>query len=46
LVTDDGVTSTEYALIAGLVAVAIVLSVTSLGDALGILYDSVGNAFR
>jgi pilus assembly protein Flp/PilA len=38
---ESGVTYIEYGLIAGLIAVAIVVSATTLGDNLAVLYNAV-----
>ncbi|KVN30816.1 pilus assembly protein [Burkholderia pyrrocinia] len=38
---DDGVTAIEYGLIAGLIAVAIVTNVTSIGTQLKTLFGSI-----
>lgn len=38
-----GVTAIEYGLIAGLIAVAIVVAVTSVGADLGNIFTSLGN---
>lgn len=38
---DAGVTSIEYALLGMLIAVAIVVSVSSVGDAVKTLYESI-----
>ncbi|RQR57432.1 Flp family type IVb pilin [Burkholderia sp. Bp9126] len=38
---EDGVTAIEYALIAGLIAVAIVTNVTSIGTQLKALFGSI-----
>jgi pilus assembly protein Flp/PilA len=41
----SGATSIEYALIAGLVAVVIVLSVTTVGDSLTTIFADVQSGF-
>ena len=41
--SEEGVTSIEYALIASLVAMAIIASVTALGGSLGNAYNLVGD---
>ena len=41
--SEEGVTSIEYALIASLLAMAIIGSVTALGGSLGNAYDLVGD---
>lgn len=43
--SDQGTTSIEYAVIAGLVAVAIVLAVTNLGGALLGLFSKVAQSY-
>jgi Flp pilus assembly pilin Flp len=37
---DEGATSAEYAIMASLIAVAIILAVTTLGVAVGVLFDN------
>ncbi|WP_321792023.1 Flp family type IVb pilin [Burkholderia pyrrocinia] len=39
---EDGVTAIEYGLIAGLIAVAIVAGVTSIGGSLGNMFTNLG----
>lgn len=39
---DDGVTAIEYGLIAGLIAVAIVAGVSSIGGSLGTMFTNLG----
>ncbi|MCU9954927.1 MULTISPECIES: Flp family type IVb pilin [Burkholderia] len=39
---NKGVTAIEYGLIAGLIAVAIVAGVTSIGDSLGNMFTKLG----
>ncbi|MBN3797213.1 Flp family type IVb pilin [Burkholderia sp. Ac-20392] len=39
---EDGVTAIEYGLIAGLIAVAIVAGVTSIGGSLGTMFTNLG----
>ncbi|AMO93838.1 flp/Fap pilin component family protein [Collimonas fungivorans] len=39
---EDGVTAIEYGLIAGLVAVAIILGATALGGSLGTIFTNIG----
>ncbi|PXX32954.1 MULTISPECIES: Flp family type IVb pilin [Burkholderia] len=39
---NNGVTAIEYGLIAGLIAVAIVAGVTSIGDSLGNMFTKLG----
>ncbi len=41
----NGVTSIEYAIIAGLIAMVIVIAVTDLGNGVNGLYQSVVNSF-
>lgn len=41
---DDGATTIEYALIAGLIAVAIVGSVAAFHERLGVLYTEIADA--
>ena len=38
---DDGVTAIEYGLIAALIAVAIILAVTTVGQRVGFTFDTV-----
>jgi len=38
---EEGVTAIEYGLIASLIAVAIILSVTSVGTNLGLVFDYI-----
>ena len=45
LLAEDGVASVEYGLVAMLVALAILASVTALGTSVRALYDSVVSAF-
>jgi Flp pilus assembly pilin Flp len=45
LFEEEGVTSVEYALIAGLVVMGIVLALAPLRDALVTSYNSVASAF-
>lgn len=45
LKAEDGVTSIEYALIAGLIAVVIVLAVTNLGAAVQGMYQLIADSF-
>lgn len=42
---EDGVTAIEYALIASLIAVVIVVAVTAVGGQLVLLFESVVDAF-
>lgn len=44
LKSEDGVTALEYGLIAGLIAVAIVASVTGLGSALTRVFESIASS--
>ncbi|SFH99953.1 pilus assembly protein Flp/PilA [Collimonas sp. OK307] len=39
---EDGVTAIEYGLIAGLIAVAIILGATTMGTQLGDIFVSIG----
>ena len=39
---EDGVTAIEYGLIAGLIAVAIVAGVSSIGGSLGTMFSNLG----
>ncbi|MFC5430248.1 Flp family type IVb pilin [Paraburkholderia denitrificans] len=41
----DGVTSIEYALLAGLLAVAIIVGATAVGASLNVFFTNVGNWF-
>jgi pilus assembly protein Flp/PilA len=41
---EDGVTAIEYGLIAALIAVTIIISVTSVGDNLVLVFDAVAAA--
>ena len=41
---DRGATAVEYGLMVALIAVAIILTVTALGDHLATLFDNIGNA--
>ena len=41
---EEGVTAIEYGLIAGLIAVAIIASVKTLGGDLSTLFGTIGNA--
>ena len=41
---EEGVTAIEYGLIAGLIAVAIIASVTTLGGDLSTLFGTIGKA--
>jgi pilus assembly protein Flp/PilA len=41
---EEGVTAIEYGLIASLIAVAIILSVTSVGDALKATFEDIAEA--
>ena len=41
---EDGVTAIEYGLIAALIAVAIILSVTAVGQALAALFTTIAAA--
>lgn len=43
---EDGVTSIEYALIASLIAIVIVLSVTNVGREVGMLFDKIVAGFE
>jgi pilus assembly protein Flp/PilA len=43
--SEEGVTSIEYALIASLIAMVIVVTVTALGSTVKDLYQSVVSAF-
>lgn len=45
LKSENGVTSIEYALIAGLIAVVIVVAVTSIGTKLNTTYTTVSKGF-
>lgn len=40
---DEGVTAIEYGLIAGLISVAIILSVTDIGTTLGNVFTDIKN---
>ena len=40
---EDGVTAIEYALIAALISVVIIVAVTLVGDNLSAIYDSVAS---
>ncbi|MDY7787283.1 MULTISPECIES: Flp family type IVb pilin [Burkholderia] len=40
---EDGVTAIEYGLIAGLIAVAIMTSVTDIGTRLGLVFTNIYN---
>ncbi|WP_322039159.1 Flp family type IVb pilin [Burkholderia diffusa] len=40
---EDGVTAIEYGLIAGLIAVAIIASVSSIGSNLGSMFSTISN---
>ncbi len=42
---EEGVTAIEYGLMAGLIVLAIVASVTALGDAVGTMYVNIAAAF-
>jgi len=44
LLDESGATAIEYGLIAALVSVAAIGALTSIGNSLGTLYDSTGNA--
>ncbi|MCR4159364.1 Flp family type IVb pilin [Kerstersia gyiorum] len=41
---EDGATAIEYGLIAGLIAVVIIASLTLLGDQLKVSFDKIGTA--
>ena len=41
---DDGVTAIEYGLIAALIAVTIIISVTLVGDQLVLVFTAISNA--
>ena len=43
LVEDEGADATEYALLAALIAIAIVVGAQNLGSRLGAVYNSVAN---
>ena len=43
---EEGVTAIEYGLIAALIAVAIILSVTAVGTQLGLTFDAVCAAMK
>ena len=45
LLAEEGVTSLEYALIAGLVALAILVAATALGADVGIMYSNLAAKF-
>ncbi|MGP8475312.1 Flp family type IVb pilin [Burkholderia sp. PR2] len=40
---EDGVTAIEYGLIAGLIAVAIIASVSTIGTNLGTMFSTISN---
>ena len=42
-VEEDGAPATEYALLAALVAVAMILGATFLGSALNLIFNGLGN---
>lgn len=42
---DDGVTAIEYGLLAGLLAVAIIVGATAVGASLNLFFTNVGNWF-
>jgi pilus assembly protein Flp/PilA len=44
MLSDSGVTAIEYALIASLIAMVIIVAVTSIGTSLNNTYTSVANA--
>ena len=41
---ENGATAIEYAMIAGMVSIAIVIALTALGGNVGNLYNSISNA--
>ena len=43
---EEGVTAIEYGLIAALIAVAIIVSVTAVGDALIVKFDAIAAALE
>ncbi len=45
LTEEKGVTTIEYAIIASLIAMALVISLTNIGDKLATFYQSVVNVF-
>ena len=44
--SEDGVTAIEYALIAGMIAMAIVVGVHQMGTQLSTVFIHIGNAFN
>ncbi|BCF98019.1 hypothetical protein PPGU19_025880 [Paraburkholderia sp. PGU19] len=42
---EDGVTSIEYGLLAGLLAISIITGATALGGQLGLFFTGIGNWF-
>lgn len=45
LANRSGATAIEYALIAGLISIAIIVGATFLGERLGEMYDNLANSF-